>query len=345
MNTTRAFFCFGMAILVGGCGPNSSGRGQGPGGDGNPDLTAMQQGNNDGGMQQGPQDAGPIDNDAFWAQDPPPMYCALDGGAFPPPMNPGGTPECPDDKNREGCPCPQVGMTASCWPGLRVNRNLGDCKDGTTTCQTMGELGQGWGPCMGYVLPDPNGTGKAACHCFSAGKWAIDNLSPCFYQMVQNGPVVGTTSSYLVNGQTTCMDQMGMIVQPNMPWSTDTVTADCEGHFKLCYTLKAGDVMNPSMNDCVVASVCTEADYTQTNMAQPFPPLPAFASTSQAQNDCATKFNTTGGYGEMTVDGETILCDMVQKVFNRVGYCSAACQQNPNMMGCSMCSSGGGGNF
>jgi hypothetical protein len=141
------------------------------------------------------------------------------------------------------------------------------------------------------------------------------------------------------------MNQMGMIVAPNQPWSTDTVTSDCEGHFKLCYTLKAGDYMNPSPNDCVVAQVCTEADYTQTNMAQPFPPLPAFASTSQAQNTCATQFNTNGGYGEMSVVGETIMCDMVMKVFNRVGYCSAACQQNPNMMGCSMCGNGGGGSF
>src|SRR5678816_3170088 len=37
----------------------------------------------------------------FYEDDPPPMGC--DGGGQPP--VPGGTPECPDDKNLPGCPC------------------------------------------------------------------------------------------------------------------------------------------------------------------------------------------------------------------------------------------------
>src|SRR5262249_36316580 len=120
-----------------------------------------------------------IDPDAFWANDPPPMWCGPDGGNKPP--TPGGTVECPDDKNREGCPCTTEGQMAACWPGLRANRGIGICKDGTTTCITKGETQKVWGPCMGYVLPQPGATkGKEACKCFSAGQWAIANLSPCF---------------------------------------------------------------------------------------------------------------------------------------------------------------------
>src|SRR5437016_5172716 len=93
-----------LALLLGfGCslGCSSGGRGTG---------------NGDG---PGAGDMG-LDVDAYWAQDPPPMFCTLDGGALPPPPIPGGTIDCPDDKNREGCPCPTLGMTAACWPGLRV---------------------------------------------------------------------------------------------------------------------------------------------------------------------------------------------------------------------------------
>jgi hypothetical protein len=286
-----------------------------------------------------------FDPNAFWAQDPPLMYClGFDGGT--PPL-PGGTPDCPDDKNREGCPCPTVGMSASCWPGLRANRNLGQCMDGMTTCNKVGELSQAWGPCMGYVLPDPNATaGAAACKCFSQGRWALANLSPCIYDSGTGPGSGGATSSYLQGNQVMCMQQAGgMLTKPTQPFSTDTITADCVGHFKLCYTLKAGDVKNPSANDCVVAQTCTEADYTMVNMAQPFPSLPAWVSNDTA---CTTKF-AANGYGEMSVDGTTLTCDMVKEVFLRVGYCPSYCQ-NPmdpmyNAMVCASCMQGGGGNF
>src|SRR5262245_57531520 len=41
--------------------------------------------------------------DRIIGDDPPPMSC--DGGGEP--IVVGGTPECPDDKNLEGCPCPE----------------------------------------------------------------------------------------------------------------------------------------------------------------------------------------------------------------------------------------------
>src|SRR5580765_6820606 len=62
--------------------------------------------------------------DAFFAADPPPRVCYPDGGMAPSrAVDPGGiTADCPDDKNREGCPCPRnmVGQKASCWPGPRA---------------------------------------------------------------------------------------------------------------------------------------------------------------------------------------------------------------------------------
>src|SRR5262245_20683217 len=104
--------------------------------------------------------------EAFFEDDPPPTGC--DGGGVPP--IPGGTPECPADKNLEGCDCPMAGMTAPCWPGKRKNRNRGICHDGTTTCILQGENDLKWGPCIGYQLPTGT-TGKAACLCFSGGHW------------------------------------------------------------------------------------------------------------------------------------------------------------------------------
>ena len=94
----------------------------------------------------------PPNPDAFFEDDPPPRMCLPDG-SMTEPMLPGGTPDCPADKNREGCRCDVVGETGTCWPGLRVDRERGICRDGTTTCMPYDEFGGAWGPCEGYVLP------------------------------------------------------------------------------------------------------------------------------------------------------------------------------------------------
>jgi hypothetical protein len=60
---------------------------------------------------------------------------------------------------------------------------------------------------------------------------------------------------------------------------------------------------------------------------------------------CAQKFNSTGGYGEMSVVGESVECNGVNKVFNRVGYCPSSCNSNPSGPGCAGCSNGGSGSF
>ncbi len=289
--------------------------------------------------------------DAFWAQDPPPMYCGLDGGMLPPPPPPGGTPDCPDDKNRQGCPCDTPGQSAACWPGLRKNRGLGICKDGTTTC-VQNEVGSVWGACVGYVLPVPGATGGAeACDCFSAGRWAIDNIVPCFYYSGPKGNevITGAASSLppmTMGGDPTCVAMnSGPLTLPPAPWSTNTLTVDCEGHWKLCYTLKAGDANNPMPTDCIVATSCTEGDYSMAGTMQPLPQLPAWVTSTSAQVACAAQFAQTGGYGEMSVDGTTVTCEEVQKVFNRVNYCPLSCNDNPSGPGCMGCSNGGSGNF
>jgi hypothetical protein len=285
--------------------------------------------------------------DAFFATDPAPKYCVVDGGAAPP--EPGGTPACPSDKNREGCPCPTLGATAACWPGLRVDRGIGQCKDGTTTCVSQDEgLNSVWGACQGYVLPTPGATsGAAACKCFSSGQWNLSNLSPCFDSY--NNSLYAVSSS-LVDGGIVCpAPVMPPAPAPAIPWSTDTLKVDCEGSFTLCYTIKAGSATNPQPSDCVVGKACVQGDYTTANTAQTFPPLAGWVGADTA---CATLFQTSGGYGEMTVQGQSELCEGIgandggaPEVFNRVSYCPAVCQTNPTATGCANCQNGGSGMF
>ncbi len=272
----------------------------------------------------------------IYQNDPPPTSC--DGGGMPPPV--GGTPECPTDKNLPGCPCSPAGATAACWTGLRANRGHGDCKDGMTTCMMTNETGLAWGPCNGEVLPVPGATGKAACHCFSTGHWDIANLSPCF---VFNDPSMTTVQEAIATDATTGQCPSDFSMAPTN-WSTDTLTVDCTGNFTLCYTIKAGDPKNPQPTDCVMAQSCVTAYYPTANMQFTMPDLPGWI-TSGAMTSCAQQFYMTGGYGEMSVNGQSDQCELVNEVFQHVTYCPVACNgPNPPSM-CSMCQAGGGGTF
>jgi hypothetical protein len=282
-----------------------------------------------------------VSADAFWADDPPPKMCGDSGVA---PVVPGGTPECPDDKNREGCACPKEGQTASCWPGFRKNRNRGSCKDGTTTCVRKGETNMVWGPCEGYVLPSGT-TGPEACTCFSGGSWKIANLSPCFFS--DSTGVMGAVSTvptYDSTGKVTAVNCPASFAKPSAAWSKTTLNVDCAGHFKLCFTIKAGNSMAPAATDCVVTKQCTEGDYTTVGKDQPFGDLPAWINTDAS---CSKQFNATGGYGEMSVEGTSVECDPVNKIFNRVPYCPTKCNDPAHAMDadCKSCMSGGGGSF
>lgn len=285
--------------------------------------------------------------DAFFAEDPPPMECREDGTMGPLPDPPGGTPECPDDKNREGCRCDVPGEMAPCWPGLRANRNRGQCRDGVTTCEAFDEFSGAWGPCVGPVLPTEGAIrGPAACTCFSQGQWALANLSPCFI-------TYGTGNVYAISTDpVTGLCPSDVPPEPPAPaagsWSANTLRVDCEGRFNLCYTIKAGDGSAPLATDCVVAEACTEGWYAERDTVQPFPDLPAWAG---ADPSCAEAFVDGGGYGEMTVQGLSVECDEIDDgsggryVFNRVNYCPLSCAMTPDAPECVDCMMGGSGSF
>lgn len=287
-----------------------------------------------------------IDPDAFWENDPPPQWCGK--GKAPAEATPGGTPECPSDKNKEGCPCPELGAEAPCWPGLRKHRGLGICKDGVTRCEAMGEIDRAWGACRGAVKPKKNASqtsGKEACTCFSKGTWAIENIVPCILEFSPGtfaalSTVGGECPTGLVAGQLPKKPTTGS-------WSKDSLTADCAGSFELCLSLKAGDVDNPKATDCVVTRVCTKGDYTTPNKAQSFPPLPHWVSHDTA---CVANFESVGGYSEMTVIGESVRCDEVSDdgkplVFRRGGFCPSICGTDKTRPECVACVGDASGEF
>ena len=317
-------------------------------------------GSGDGALVFDVQGAKDYTAEEFFINDPPPQGC--DGGGKPVTL-PGGTPECPNDKNLQNCPCPTEGQRAACWPGYRKHRNRGNCADGETTCVRTGENQLKWGPCQNYTGIDPGTklpvgtTGKAACLCFSGGFWQIDNTSPCFFCTTTGCPTGTTTGavSTLQQGEAgTAANCPPTFAKPNEPWSRNRVTADCNGFFKLCYTFKAGDSTNPQPTDCIMQQVCTSTRYDGAgagdggaDVAEEFPPLPAWI-TSGAQNECAKKFVDSGGYAEMTVEGESDECDKVPfKQFQRVRYCALKCNDPANRVlpECANCTNGGGGPF
>lgn len=297
-------------------------------------------------------DAGP-NPDAFWEQDPPPMECREDGTRGAPAEVPGGTPECPDDKNREGCACPvdMVGQTAPCWPGLRANRNRGICTDGVTTCERLGEFVTQWSACEGAVLPvEGVELGPESCGCFSRGKWELSNTSPCFITY-PDGSLHAVSTFETANG-VSCPTEIDASSPPPKPqpgsvFSQNTLTVDCEGQFKLCYTIKAGDFDNPQASDCALSETCVETWYDERDVPQPLAPLPSWQGSSSL---CAQRFQTVGGYGEMSVVGLSFECESIGSegapvVFNRVKYCPASCRENPNAAECQNCGNGGSGVF
>ncbi|MCA9582086.1 MAG: hypothetical protein KC416_09850 [Myxococcales bacterium] len=289
--------------------------------------------------------------DAYFADDPPPMQCNEDGSVTTPTDVPGGTPDCPDDKNREGCPCSDIGESAACWPGKRIHRDRGICMDGVTTCERYGEFGGRWGPCENAVLPVQGVEfGPQACRCFSEGRWDIDNLSPCFISY-GDGTTWSVSTFQNSSGQAQCPTSPGTKApptpEPGKPWSTNRLKVDCEGDFELCYVIRAGDFDNPSASDCIVGKSCTQDWYGTRDAVQELPALGAWAGTDPA---CAKAFANNGGYGEMTVKGLSVECDDISDngdayVFNRVKYCSLSCAQNPGQAGCEQCMTGGSGTF
>lgn len=282
-----------------------------------------------------------------YANDPPPAWCGPSGQPEPP--KPGGTQLCPDDKNKPGCSCNNLGDKAPCWSGLRANRNLGICKDGTTTCQMKNELEKAWGECVGEVLPTSGATkGAAACKCFSQGQWKLSNAMPCLVGY-GNGSTYAFSSVVDDKGIARCESLGGP--PPAMPpssWSTSTLKVDCAGTFELCFEIKAGDRGNPQPTDCSLMKKCVKSDYLEANFEQKWGDLGPWVSNDTA---CAKKFIDTGGYGEMSVIGKSVRCDAVDDgagnpyVFLRAKYCPVKCTPDSTDPECKNCQQGGSGQF
>jgi hypothetical protein len=263
--------------------------------------------------------------------------------------NPGGTPDCPGDKNREGCPCPEEGLEADCWPGERRHRDHGICRDGRTVCRKSDEFGLRWGECKDYVLPQEDAlSGPAACGCFSDGTWVLDNLVPC----ISNSGDYVYSSVLQGDGTADCGTNVGD--PPPVPgddWASTTLNVDCEGQFQLCFTIKSGDVNDPRESDCTLMTQCVDLWYGEAGVTQDAPSLGAWVSSD---TQCARAFANGGethGYGEMTVLGTSIECDAIDDgqgnpyVFHRTRYCPPSCKMRPDDPDCRDCKTGGSGDF
>ncbi len=338
----------------GGPGDPDSGSGQPDAdGDGSEDSGAGEDGSGEDG---GPPDVGP-NWDAYFAEDPPPEYCGPEDRPAPEP--PGGTPECPDDKNREGCPCDAVGETAPCWPGLRVDRNRGICHDGETVCQPFDEFGHGrWGPCEGYELPIEGATrGAEACNCFSEGRWLIENLVPCIVTG-RTGDLCAVSTYLNEAGAPQCPTpsfDWPPEPEPGYDFSTSRLAVDCSGQFRLCLTLKAGDSESPEPTDCVLAETCTETTwYDAADEGEPpaLADLPPLGPWLSCDNDCVREFVDEGGYAEMSVVGLSEECEDIGTadepyVFHVINYCPLYCSEpgHDDDPLCERCNAGASGRF
>jgi hypothetical protein len=287
-------------------------------------------------------------SDAFFVNDPPPMYCGPDDER--PPEEPGGTASCPDDKNREGCPCPEVGMQAACWPGKRIHRNHGVCRDGQTVCTQSAEFGRIWGPCEGYVLPAEGAlAGPEACGCFSSGTWNIENMVPCILRAPS-----GKTYLYSSKPGGEFADCGANVPEPpplpDADWSENSLQVDCAGQLELCFRIRAGDIEHVTPDDCVVMEHCVDVWYPQAGVVQLLPPIPAWTSSDAG---CAARFDPSRGigYAEMSVLGQTIECGVIDDgngqpyVFLRTKYCAPECGLTPDAPECSSCGVGASGMF
>jgi hypothetical protein len=185
------------------------------------------------------------------------------------------------------------------------------------------------------------GTDAGACTCFVHGSWSLDNTAPCLLTIaVDGGHERGAISTVESGGRATCPSDKSTV--PADPWSTDTLTADCAGHYTLCYTLKAGMASNPQPTDCVLAQSCAEADYATLNQAQTWPALPGWLATS-TQSACAAAFADSGGYGVKTVTGTPAGCPSISKVIGTVSYCPTNCTSSNPSPNCTTCADGTSG--
>jgi hypothetical protein len=238
--------------------------------------------------------------------------------------------------------CFAVALNALCFtPG---------CSSGSSSAGKGIDAAQSGGPDGGVtqevggsgVGHDTGGAAVSCGTCFTTGRWQIDNLSPCFFTIGTSTTPNGAVSTVLSGALSQCPSAFS--TAPAEPWSTDTFTADCVGHYRLCYTLKTGNAKSPQASDCVVAQSCAEGEYAAANQPQKWTDLPGWITTSSA-SACSQTFYAAGGYGEMSVSGVPLGCGQVTKTLASVTYCPQTCLQNPSSPGCADCAQGGNGSF
>ncbi|MEA2701009.1 MAG: hypothetical protein QOI66_5280 [Myxococcales bacterium] len=204
--------------------------------------------------------------------------------------------------------------------------------------------------------PGADGGGQTCGTCLVHGRWQVDNLSPCFVTVApaadagsgsadggaSPGAVAGVVSTQLSGGTASCPTDP--TVKPTVPWSTDTLTTDCPGHYRLCVVLKAGNAKAPAAGDCTVVESCADDDYAVANQAQMWAKLPGWMADSGAIS-CAQKLHDHGGYALLTVSGTATGCGTVQKTLSTITYCPFVCMAMPTSAECGGCMSGGRSDF
>ena len=72
-----------------------------------------------------------------------------------------------------------------------------------------------------------------------------------------------------------------------------------------------------------------------------FPPLPGWLAPPSAAA-CVAQFASTGGYGQMSINGQSDLCQLEgQQSFGMQTYCPTACTGSNPPPSCATCMAGG----
>ena len=192
---------------------------------------------------------------------------------LPPPPTPG-TPECPDDKKPPRLRMSDAGKTIPCLAGAARKPQLGHLSRRRNHLRARaGELGQNLGSMKDTSCPSPERPPEPMpASVFRRDAGRFDNLVPCFYTLKRSRH--RATSSVIQGGKPTCVDEPAA-AKPTSPWSPEHLTVDCVGHWKLCYTLRAGDGKIRS-TDCVVATSCNRRRLPMPTNHQALPQLPAW---------------------------------------------------------------------
>jgi hypothetical protein len=132
------------------------------------------------------------------------------------------------------------------------------------------------------------------------------------------------------------------------PFTKNTLKVDCEGTFDLCFTVRAFNASGKTVNDATTQDCalmprqCTgPSEYPTRDVTKALSDLKYWTSSNAA---CANNFTKYGGYAELSVKGQSYLCEKVDdgnngyRVFYRIRYCS------PNETNCTSGASGPFGN-